>query len=195
MNRWYFFSIMACTVALLMCLCGGCEKNVKVVEKSEVPLSPRFLEGQQAAEQYTAGKLSDYEVVWKVYDLKVGDSQPFLDGFVRGLAAAGEQAQAVAYPTVLEEAITGNQFQTAKDIGLKHARKAVTNEQVQGIVHSSLGVSKGVALGWKAGYIRGFAAQRVAERAASRSIDEKTIWGFHQEAVATYHAIRSAIGQ
>jgi hypothetical protein len=195
MNRWHFFSIMVCTVALLMCLCGGCEKNAKVAVVSEIPLSPRFLEGQETAQQYTAGNLADYEVVWKVYDLKVEDWQPFLDGFVRGLAGAGKQAQAVAYRNVLKEAITGNHFKTANEIGLRHAQKAITNEQIQGIIHSSLGVSKGVALGWKAGYIRGFAAQRVAERAARRSIDEKTIQGFHKEAAATYNAVRSAIGQ
>lgn len=196
MNRLYLFSIVACTVALPMCLCGGCEESVKVAEERQAPpLHPRFLDGQRAAQQYPAGELADYEVVWKVHDLAAGQSQPFLDGFAEGLAAAGRQTQAAAYRAILEEAITGNQFQTAKDLGSKHARKAVTNEQIQGIIHSSLGVSRGVALGWKAGYIRGFAAQCVAERAATGSIDEQTIRGFHQEAAATYHAHRAAIGQ
>jgi len=195
MNRLYLFSIVACTVAFSMCLCGGCEESVKVAEKPERLLSARFLDGQRAAQQYAAGELADYEVVWKVYDLDAGEWQPFLDGFAEGLAGAGKQTQAATYRAVLQEAITGNQFQTAKDLGSKHAREAVTNEQIQGIIHSSLGVSRGVALGWKAGYIRGFAAQRVAERAATAFVDEKTIRGFHKEAAATYHALRAAIGQ
>lgn len=195
MNRPYLFSIVAYTVALAMLLCGGCEESVKVAEEPEGPLSPRFLDGQRAARQYAAGEVADYEVVWRAYDLDAGEWQPFLDGFAEGLAEAGKQTEAAAYRAVLKEAITGNQFQTAKDLGSKHARKAVTNEQIQGIIQSSLGVSRGVALGWKAGYIRGFAAQCVAERAATRSVDEEAIRGFRQEATATYHALRVAIGQ
>jgi len=178
-----------------MCLCGGCEESVKVPEKSEGPLSPHFLDGQRAAQQYAAGELADYKVVWKVYDLDTGEWQTFLDGFAEVLAGAGKQTQAAAYRAVLEEAIIGNQFQTAKDLGSKHARKAVTNEQIQGVIHSSLGVSRGVALGWKAGYIRGFAAQRVAERAATAFVNEETIRGFQQEAAATYYSLRAAVGQ
>ncbi len=195
MNRLYLFSIVACTAILSMCLYGGCEESMKVAKEPERLLSPRFLDGQRAAQQYVAGELTDYETVWKVYDLDAGDWQPFLDGFAEGLAGAGKQTQAAAYRAVLEEAITGNQFQAAKDLGSKHARKAVTNEQIQGVIHSSLGVSRGVALGWKAGYIRGFAAQRVAERAAIAFVNEKTIREFRQEAVTAYCALRAAIGQ
>jgi hypothetical protein len=194
MDRLYLFYIVVCLVVSSMCLCGGCEESARISETQE-PISPRFFEGQKVAQQYAAGNLADYEVVWKVYDLDAGDWQPFLDGFAEGFAGAGRKAQSAAYRAVLEEAITGNHFQTAKDLGSKHARKAVTNEQIQGIIHSSLGVSRGVALGWKAGYIRGFAAQCVAERAANRSVDEETIQGFHKEAATTYHALRAAIGQ
>jgi hypothetical protein len=195
MNHLYSFSVVACTVALSMCLCGGCGENVKVADESEGPISPRFWDGQRAARQYAAGELADYEVVWEVYDLDAAEWQPFLDGFAEGLTEASKQTPAAAHRAVLEEAITGNQFQTAKDLGSKHARKAITNEQIQGIIHSSLGVSRGVALGWKAGYIRGFAAHFVAERAATGSVDEETIRGFHREGGVTYQALRSAIGQ
>lgn len=195
MNRLCLFSIMAYAVALPICLCGGCEESAKVADEPEGPFSPRFLDGKRAAQQYAAGELADYEVVWQVYDLDAGEWQLFLDGFAQGLAEAGKQTQAAAYRAILKEAITGNQFQTAKDLGSKHARKAVTNEQIQGIIHSSLGVSRGVALGWKAGYIRGFAAQCVVERAATGSVDEETIRKFRREATATYYALRVAIGQ
>jgi hypothetical protein len=156
---------------------------------------PAYLDGRQAAQQYAAGDLTDYELVWKVYDVGASARQPFLDGLAEGLQQAGKAAEAETYRTLLAEAVTGNQFATAKDVGAKHARRAITNEQVQGVIHSSLGVSRGVALGWKAGYIRGFAAQRLADTAAAGAVDQRAIGRFHKEAAVVYHALRAAIGQ
>ena len=145
--------------------------------------------------QYIEEGLPDYVLVWNLYDIRTNLRGDFLEGFAEGLSQAGAGDAATAYCTVLHDALEGNQFQTAKDLGTKHAAKALTNEQIQGTIHSSLGVSKGVALGWKAGYIKGFAAQRVADTAASASVGEKRIEQLRAEALATYNALRAAIGR
>lgn len=189
-----FWGVFLASV-LPLCLCGGCDGTEEIVLTPEGAFSVSFLEGKGVGRQYAAGELADYELVWAAYDLALDKRTQFIEGFEAGLVEAGEQAQAVAYRTVLEEAVTGNHFETAKDLGTRHARKLISNEQIQGVIHSSLGVSKGVSLGWKAGYIRGFAAQRVAERAAAGSVNEQKIKGFHKEAAATYHALRAAIGR
>lgn len=195
MNRLHSFSIVAFAILLPLCLCSGCGGRKEIVMTPEGTFSASYLEGQDAARQYAKGDLADYELVWKLHDHQSADQTDFLDGFEAGLAETHQDEQVSAYRVVLEEAVRGNQFQTAQELGSKHARKSVTNEQIQGIIHSSLGVSQGVSLGWKAGYVRGFGAQRVAETAAAASVNEEVIRQLHQEAVAMYHALRAAIGQ
>jgi hypothetical protein len=167
----------------------------KITEVPPEPPNPRIEEGRQVAQQYAAGRLMDYEVVWKVYDLDPVERGPFLDGFVQAVAEALDPVNGTKYQGLLEEAVGGNQFRVAVDLGSRHAAKAVTNEQIQGVIRSSLGVSEAVSLGWKAGYIRGFAAQQVAERAATASVNEQAIQRLHVEAAAMYHALRAAVGR
>jgi hypothetical protein len=119
----------------------------------------------------------------------------FLDGFVDEFTRAGFPTRGIEGRALLEEAISGTQFQTASDLGSRHAARSVTNEQVQGVIRSSLGVSKGVALGWKAGYVRGFAAWRLADTARTGTVNEATIHRFHREAATSYQALRAAVGQ
>jgi hypothetical protein len=196
MNRLRFtFAAMMFGLVLPLCFCGGCDENEEIVMTPEGTFSAWYLQGQDTARQYAAGNLADYEVVWRLYDLLASQREEFLDGFEAGYSDAGDPDSAATYRTVLQEAVTGKQFDTAKDLGAKHADKAVTNEQIQGIIHSSLGVSRGVALGWKGGYIRGFGAQRIADTAAADAVDELTIAALHKEAAAAYHALRAAIGQ
>lgn len=196
MNRLRFtFTAMMFALVLPLCFCGGCDENEEIVMTPEGTFSAWYLQGQETARQYGAGNVADYEVVWRLYDLLAGQREEFLDGFEAGYSDAGGADSAATYRTVLEEAVTGKQFDTAEGLGAKHAAKAVSNEQIQGIIHSSLGVSRGVALGWKGGYIRGFAAQRIADTAAADTVDELSIAQFHKEAAATYHTLRAAIGQ
>lgn len=195
MNRLHSFSIAAFAILLPLCLCGGCDDSPEIIMTPEGTFSAYYLQGQEAARQYAKGDLEDYALVWKLHDLQAANRQDFLDGFAAGLAETHEDQQVSACRAVLEETVRGNQFQTAQELGTKHARKSVTNEQIQGIIHSSLGVSQGVSLGWKAGYVKGFAAQRVAETAASASVNEEAIQQFHREAAAMYHALRAAIGR
>jgi hypothetical protein len=165
-----------------------------VVEPPPEPVSPFVFDGRRAAQQYAQGRLADYELIWKLYDLDPDDRPPFLHGFVEAFTPAGDPTKGAMYRGLLKEAISGPQFRTAMELGTRHAAQAVTNEQIQGIIRSSLGVSPGVALGWKAGYIRGFAAQRVVQTAATASVNEATIAQLRKEAAATYHALRAAVG-
>jgi hypothetical protein len=167
----------------------------KIVDTGKGPVSPALSDGQKAARQYMAGALMDYELVWKLYDMDPKQRPAFLDGFVDEFTRAGFPSRGIEGRALLEEAISGTQFQTASDLGSRHAARSVTNEQVQGVIRSSLGVSKGVALGWKAGYVRGFAAWRLAEAARTDTINEAAIHRFHREAATSYQALRAAVGQ
>ncbi len=176
----------------------GCQEEVAqkspVMEVNE-PNSPFFFEGQEWASKYLNKKAMDYELVTVLHDLTLDDQGFFLDGFVDRFTTLGQQTEGVAYRKVLEESVSGNQYDTAKELGQKHARGSVTNEQIQGVIHSSLGVSRGVALGWKAGYVKGFAAQLISMSAGNGSLDEERLHNAHTEAAATYYALRAATGQ
>jgi hypothetical protein len=174
----------------------GCDyfSPPKIVETAKTP-SPALSDGQKAAQQYAAGALMDYDLVWKLYDMDPKLRPVFLDGFVEEFTRAGFPTRGIEYRALLEEAISGTQFQTALDLGSRHAARSVTNEQVQGVIRSSLGVSKGVALGWKAGYVRGFASWRLADVARTGAVNEETIHRFHREAGTSYQALRAAVGQ
>jgi len=187
------FVIGLCLMVMVSGLSCRRSRNQVVLEPAQEPLSPSFLDGQRTAQQYTAGRLMDYELVWKLYDLDPNDRPPFLHGFVEAFTQAGDPAKGVAYRALLEEAVSGPQFRTAAELGTRHAAQAVMNEQIQGVIRSSLGVSPGVALGWKAGYIRGFAAQRVVETATTASVNEAIIAQLRREAAAMYHALRAAV--
>ena len=188
---------LALSCLILMGLCLSCQsfRPPKITEVPPEPVNPLIEVGQQVAEQYATGRLMDYEVVWRLYDLDPNERGPFLDGFVQAFTDAGNPTKGMEYRVLLIEATSGNQFRMAVDLGSKHAAKAVTNEQIQGVVRSSLGVSEAVALGWKAGYVRGFAAQQVVERAVTASVNEQTIRHLHKEAAAMYHALRAAVGR
>ncbi len=194
MNRLLVFMIATCLVVLPLCLCGGCDEEQKIVMTPEGTFTPSFLEGRDIGRQYAEGSLPDYAVVWKLQEVRTDLRSEFLDGFVAALNQAGMASSAAAYRDVLRDAVTGKQFETAKDLGAKHAAGAVTNEQVQNTIQSSLGVSQAVALGWKAGYIKGFASQRIADTAAAGAISETRIKQLHAEAAETYNALRAAIG-
>lgn len=193
---------MRCALLIGLCLTVvvsglSCEssRTIEIAEPPPEPISPSVLDGRQTAQQYAGGQLTDYELVWKLHDLDPNDRPPFLHGFVEAFTQAGDPARGVAYRGLLEEAVSGPQFRTATELGTKHAARAVANEQVQGVIRSSLGVSPGVALGWKAGYIKGFAAQRVVETAAVASVNEATIAQLRREAAAMYHALRATVEQ
>jgi hypothetical protein len=193
--RRSFFLVVGCCL-IVMAGCPGCAYfgPPKIVETEEAP-APALWEGQQAATQYRAGTRTDYELVWQLYDLDPELRPVFLDGFVEEFTRAGFPTLGIEYRSLLEEAISGTQFQTACDLGSRHASRSVTNEQVQGVIRSSLGVSRGVALGWKAGYVRGFAAWRLAEMARTGTVNEEMMHRFHREAATTYQALRAAVGQ
>jgi hypothetical protein len=190
------FLVVGCCLAV-MAGCPGCDYfgPPKIVETGEGPACPALSDGRQAARQYRAGALTDYELVWQLYDLDPKLRPVFLEGFVEEFTTAGFPTPGIEYRSLLEEAISGTQFQTACDLGSRHAARSVTNEQVQGVIRSSLGVSRGVALGWKAGYVRGFAAWRLAEVARSGTVNEAMMHRFHREAATTYQALRAAVGQ
>ncbi len=195
MRRSTSHLVLSCLIVSGLCLSCQYFEPPKITEVPPEPVNPLIKGGEQAAEQYAAGRLMDYELVWRLYDLDPNERGPFLDGFVEAFAEAGNPTKGMEYRVLLNEAISGNQFRMAVDLGSKHAAKAVTNEQIQGVVRSSLGVSEAVALGWKAGYIRGFAAQQLVERAVSASVNEQTIKHLHKEAAAMYHALRAAVGR
>ena len=190
------FSLVVGCCLFVMAGGAGCQyfSPPKVVETPKA-VSPALADGQKAARQYLAADLMDYELVWKLYDLDPKLRPAFLDGFVEEVTKAGFPTRGSESRALLEEAIGGTQFQTASDLGSRHAARSVTNEQVQGVIRSSLGVSRGVAVGWKAGYVRGFAAWRLADAARTGTVNEATIHRFHQEAATTYQALRAAVGQ
>jgi hypothetical protein len=195
MRRSHIPIVGSCLLVLSLCLSCDYFAAPKIVEVPKNPDPPVIVNGKVTARQYLAGTLPDYELVWKLYDLQPQERPPFLDSFVEEFTRSGNPTRGIEYRQLLLEAIGGAQFQTASDLGSRHASKAVTNEQIQGVIRSSLGVSKGVALGWKAGYIRGFAAWCVAEAARKGAVNEDLIQRFHREGATTYHALRAAIGQ
>jgi hypothetical protein len=194
--RRSFSWIIGCCL-MVMAGSSGCRyfSPPKIVDAGKGAVSPALSDGQKAAQQYRAGTLMDYELVWKLYEMDAKQRPVFLDGFVEEFTGAGFPSLGVEYRGLLEEAIEGTQFQTASDLGSRHASWRVTNEQVQGVIRSSLGVSRGVALGWKAGYVRGFAAWRLADAARTGTVNEEMIHRFHREAATTYQALRAAVGQ
>lgn len=194
MNRVLGFVVALVLIVLPLGLCGGCDEGEEIVMTPEGTFTPSYLKGRDVGRQYAEEDLPDYAVVWSLYEIRTNLRDDFLEGFAEGLTKAGAVEAAERYPKVLQDSMSGNQFETAVELGKKHAAGAVTNEQIQGTIHSSLGVSKGVALGWKAGYIKGFAAQRVAATAAGASVNEARIEALHAEAGAMYHALRAAIG-
>jgi len=191
MKRLFPLTITMCWIVSLFCLCTGCDQRQEIVMTPEGTFTPSYLRGREIGRQYAEQALPDYEVVWNLHDVRTDLRDDFLDGFASGLGQADNVA---ACRRILREALTGNQFDSASELGIKHAARAVTNEQIQGTLHSSLGVSRGVALGWKAGYIKGYASQRLADTAAAATVNESRIREFHAEAAASYHALRAAIG-
>jgi hypothetical protein len=194
MNRLLAFAIAMCSIVLPLGLCGGCDESQEIVMTPEGSFTPSYLTGRDVGGQYAAGELPDYAVVWSLYEIRTNLRSDFLEGFAEGLTRAGAGASAESFCEVLQDSMSGNQFETARDLGTKHAADALTNEQIQGTIHSSLGVSRGVALGWKAGYIKGFAAQRTANIAATGTVGEARIKQSHAEAATMYHALRASIG-
>jgi hypothetical protein len=174
----------------------GCASSGPPPVTQAPPASDRSIvsAGRQVAEKYTAGDLRDYEVVWTLYGLDPNERSMFLDGFLKGLTQA-DNRQRREVRMVLQGAVSGNHYQTAMDLGSKHAAGVVTNEQIQGAIRSSRHVSEAVSLGWKAGYIRGFSAQQVAEMAAKSSVNEEMIGQLDARAAAAYHALRAATGK
>jgi hypothetical protein len=195
MRRSFLLLVGCCWIVIAGAPGCGYFSPPKIVDTGDGLVSPALTDGQKTARQYLAGTLMDYELVWELYDLDAKVRPTFLDGFVEEFTRAGSPTRGMEYRGLLEEAISGTQFQTALELGTKHAARSVTNEQVQGVIRSSLGVSKGVALGWKAGYIRGFAAWRLAEAARTGTVNEAAIQRFHLEAATTYQALRAAVGQ
>lgn len=193
MNRSHLFAIAIGLTVLPLVLCCGCGEGREIVLTPQGTFTVSHLQGREVGRQYAEHDLPDYAVVWSLSEIRTNLRGDFLDGFVEGLAGTSAAESAASCRKVLQDALSGNQFETAKDLGAKHAAKAATNEQVQGTIHSSLGVSRGVALGWKAGYIKGFASQRIADSAAAAAIKESRIGQMHIEAAAMYHALRAAI--
>lgn len=192
MNRLLILTVA--TGSILLGLCVGCDKDEEIVMTPEGTFSASYLQGRDLGRRYGAKELPDYEVVWSLAEVRTDLRAEFLDGFQAGLAQGGTADAATAWRTILQDAMAGTQFETARELGGRHAAGAVTSEQVQGTLHSSLGVSRGVALGWKAGYIKGYAARRIADLAAAESVSEARIKDLHAEAAATYHALRASIG-
>jgi hypothetical protein len=194
MNRLLASVIATCLITFPLGLCGGCDGTEEIVMTPEGTFTPSYLEGRDVGGQYAAGELPDCAVVWSLYETRTSLRDDFLEGFAEGMTRSGAGSSAEDFCNVLADSMSGNQFETARDLGAKHAAGALTNEQIQGTIHSSLGVSRGVALGWKAGYIKGFAAQRIADTAASGSVNEARMKQLQAEAAATYNALRASIG-
>ncbi|UCD51208.1 MAG: hypothetical protein JSW27_00980 [Phycisphaerales bacterium] len=194
MNRLLAFVIVTCSITFPLGLCGGCDEAEEIVMTPEGTFTPSYLKGREVAGQYAAGELPDYAVVWSLYETRSSLRDDFLEGFAEGLNKAGAGNSAADFCEILRDSMSGNQFETARDLGTKHAAAALTNEQIQGTIHSSLGVSRGVALGWKAGYIKGFAAQRIADTAASGTVGQSRMRYLRAEAATTYNALRASIG-
>ena len=146
MRRSTCHLVLSCLILTGLCLSCQSFRPPKITEVPPEPVNPLIEVGQQVAEQYATGRLMDYEVVWRLYDLDPNERGPFLDGFVQAFTDAGNPTKGMEYRVLLIEATSGNQFRMAVDLGSKHAAKAVTNEQIQGVVRSSLGVSEAVAL-------------------------------------------------
>jgi hypothetical protein len=156
---------------------------------------PEFHTGEEAGKRYLSGNLADYRLVIMLHDIRPEGRGGFLQGFLRAFTEAGRINEGTKYATMIEGAAASNQYETAVEMGLKHARRMVTNSQVQNLIRSTLGISRSLALGWKAGYIQGFKMQLVSEAVKEEtSISEKLEDEFYRQAVATYSALRAATG-
>lgn len=194
MNRLLILTVASGSVLLGLGLCGGCNENEEIVMTPEGTFSASYLQGRDVGRRYGAKELPDYALVWSLSEIRTDLRADFLDGFQAGLTQSGAADAATAWRTVLQDAVSGSQFETARELGGRHAAGTISSEQIQGTIHSSLGVSRGVALGWKAGYIKGYAARRITDVAAAERISDKRIKELHAEAAATYHALRASIG-
>lgn len=156
---------------------------------------PEYHSGEQAGKRYLSGSLADYRLVIMLYDVRSEGRESFLQGFLRAFTEADRVNEGTKYATMIEEAAASNQYETAVEIGLKHARRMVTNAQVQNLIRSTLGISRSLALGWKAGYMQGFKVQLVSDAVKEEaSISEKLEDEFYRQAAATYSALRAATG-
>lgn len=185
-----------CLVVFSVSLHTGCQQAAKVETEPNEPVSPHYWTGQQIAKDYMAGKLADYRLVIKLHSIELTGRKDFLEGFASAFAEASRKEDGVKYSKILEDAVTGNQFETAREMGSKHAQRLVTNSQIQSLIQSSVGVSGSMALGWKAGYIDGFKTQKVSEaKDQGESPDKQAQEEFYKEAAATYNALRAATGR
>lgn len=174
----------------------GCERAMIVDVEPNEPNSPHYWTGEQAAKDYMAERLRGYQIVIMLNDIDLSDRKDFLEGFKTAFAEANRADDGIKYSKIFWEAASSSEFETAREMGSKHAQGLGTNSQIQNLIHGSLGVSRSRALGWKAGYIKGFKTQRVSEaKEQGRSVDKQIEDKFYKEAAATYNALRAATGQ
>ena len=180
----------------------GCEQQTKPigvgVESSELH-SPHYWKGERAAKGYMAEQFRGYRIVIMLNDIdpSLSGREDFLKGFNAAFAEVDRAGDGIKYSKIFLEAASSSEFETAQEMGSKHAQGLVTNSQIQNLIHSSLGVSRSRALGWKAGYVKGFKTQRVSDaKKQDKSADKQTTEDrFYKEAAATYNALRAATGQ
>jgi len=193
-------SLIVILLAFSSCLYSGCQRQEQAVtEPNETvikPISPSFTQGQQAGEDYIAGKLIDYRLTIILHSIEISNREDFLNGFKAAFVEAGQEDDGIKYAKILEDAVTGNQFETALELGSKHANRQVTNSRIQNLIQDSVGISGSMALGWKAGYILGFKTQKVSSaKEKGETISKELEEEFYKEASATYNALRAATGR
>jgi hypothetical protein len=184
-------------VLLSFFLPTGCRQPMKVQPEPNEPqpVSAHFLAGLQATKNYIAGNLADYRLIIMLHSIESAGRNDFLAGFVEAFSQTGKREDGNKYAKVLEGAVTGSQFETAREMGAKHAQRLVTNSQIQDLIHGSIGLSGSIALGWKAGYIEGFKTQRVLDKHQGKIPNEQVQEELYKEAAATYNALRAATGR
>lgn len=92
-------------------------------------------------------------------------------------------ARGEKYAETLKQAISGEVYEQAFEIGKKHANKQVTDELVQSTISRSLGLG-GFELGWKAGYIDGVVQEEMKKK---KDVDKENLY---IEAETTYNFLK-----
>ena len=121
MNRLLAFVIVMCLITFPLGLCGGCDEAEEIVMTPEGSFTPSYLRGRDVGGQYARGELPDYAVVWGLYDTRTNLRDDFLEGFAEGMTRAGAGNSTEDFCEVLADSMSGNQFETARDLGAKHA--------------------------------------------------------------------------
>jgi hypothetical protein len=137
--------------------------------------------GYQAALDYQAGKIKDYEIVLQM-STSSSARQEFIEGFKRAYVDAGESEKAEEFSDLLDGAYP--YIEAGERIGFLHGTDDIMDDAVQNAIKNSvMGTTRSHALGWKAGYVRGFATTYDGEG------DDPM-----REGVAMYDALRAVFG-